>query len=213
MISQIPLAFSRFIPAIEPLMQLGPTAVAFAGTYGNPSKHGDGLSDLDILFVFHTESILNILNEYLGTVQRNDALISLYLGIHPQFGHMVNLYFTDAPLQWVDVGIMDEIFASNYLTGLPIKVLKGRIPTCGIPPNADNQIAHLAKKLAKAQNRKDAHMVSVYSYRYLQWAQIDASRYDSFEKTFEVVFKDISKRFPCIQKELCHNNPIDTYKE
>lgn len=211
--SIIPYSFERFRRLIEPLMDNGPRAVALAGTYGNPYKKGDELSDLDLLFVFHPEDTLEILRRYMDFLHTHCSVTALHLGMHPQFGHLVNIYFTDNPLQWVDVGIMDTTFACNYLTCLPITVVKGDIPTCGIPPAPDSQVAHLAKKIAKAFMRRDKHLVAVYSYRYLQWAKIDASCNSRLEETIEKVTQDIAQRFPYMLNNLDPHNRMESDEE
>lgn len=196
MIDSIPVAFSRFEGPLEWLMSKNPSGVALAGSYGDLNKLPDSFSDLDILFVFNTTNILNIIREFMESLSNDTGLIGVYLGPHPQFGHLVNLYFSDNPTHWIDVGIMDENFACNYLTGLPITIIKGSVNTTGIPPNHYDQTSHLAKKIIKAKQRNDIHLMKIYCYRYAQWANIDISQEENVKRVVQCVFDDVKSKFP-----------------
>jgi hypothetical protein len=75
-------------------------------------------------------------------------------------------------MRWIDVGIMDPIFASYYLVDHPINVVSGNVPTCGLAQNPINQMSHLAKKIVKAQHRNDLQAMAICCYRYLGWWKI-----------------------------------------
>ncbi len=192
----LPITFRRFSTPLEKLALMNPIGIALAGSYGNPKKIPDKCSDLDILFVFDNTNVLSILRHFESEIASERGLVYTHLGAHPQFGHLVNLFFADDPLRWIDVGIMDENFSRNYLTGQPITVIKGFVDTSGIPPSANSQLSHLAKKIMKTKQRNDITLMIVYSYRYVQWASMHVNEGDVSGSVVERVLNDVRLRFP-----------------
>lgn len=201
----IPKRFHHFLDCFDFLLSKNPKSIAFAGSYGNQLKRPDGLSDLDIILVYETTNVLCILREWIVHLSHQVTFSCIYLGVHPQFGHLVNLSDSADPLLWIDVGIMDEVFAKNYLTDLPIRVLRGSIKTSGLRSNPESHMAHLLRKAIKARQRNSNLAASSYCYRYLHWRQLLSPQDDDDTKGLELVLKDAKQRFP----EMCKKMRID----
>lgn len=155
---------------------MDPVAIAIVGSHGDPTKAPDRFSDLDLIAVFDTHEIRLLVDRYAIELEKLDGLVSTYLGVHFQFGHVFSLLFTNEPLRWIDIGMMDRNFAENYLVALPMKVLAGHIDTCGIPPHPQNQMLHLAKKLLQARARGDKLYLLTCACRYVTWLKVEAAR-------------------------------------
>lgn len=210
--------FRRFDPAMKILESLNPEAIGVVGSYGDSSKAPDDFSDLDVLFVYETEEILVIVQELMNRLESINGIVASYLGVHFQFGHVVNIHFTDDPLCWMDIGIMDFVFANNYLVELPIKMVLGDIQTCHMPAQQKNQLRFLAMKYKKAVARKDHLYILNCAVRYLAWLRVIArsertephdqkaslviDAENAFSKNIafiiNTVSKDIATRFPNI---------------
>lgn len=171
-IDYLPLSFSKFVKPIKILDAYNPQSIAIVGSFGDITKTPSEFSDLDLIFVFKTDSITTILNNCMETLSKTNELRITYLGVTFQFGHTISIYFEDDPLCWIDIGIMDFNFASNYLVNLPIKIVKGSISTSGIPSFPINQMHHLAKKIIKAYLQKNNQNVLIFCHRYLGWWKI-----------------------------------------
>jgi len=76
-------------------------------------------------------------------------------------------------LRWIDIGIMNQEFANNYLINLPKKDIKGTI----IPQNNFqrplHQMNHLSRKILKAIAQKDNITAKIFSYRYISWKKVN----------------------------------------
>lgn len=168
----LPSTFSKFYTPIKILDTFNPQSIAIVGSFGDITKTPSEFSDLDLIFVFNTESITIILNNLLGKLSEINKLHTTYLGVTFQFGHTISMYFEEHPLRWIDIGIMDTNFASDYLVNLPITIIKGCITTSGIPSFPINQMHHLAKKIMKAYFQKNNQSVLIFCHRYLGWWKI-----------------------------------------
>jgi hypothetical protein len=171
-IDYLPSSFSKFVKPIKILETYNPQSIAIVGSFGDITKTPTEFSDIDLIFVFNTNAITVILSDYLESLAKINKLIAIYLGVTSQFGHTISMYFKNNPLCWVDIGIMDSNFASNYLVNLPIKIVKGNIPTSGIPSFPTNQMHHLAKGIIKAHNQNNKQKVLISCHRYLRWWKI-----------------------------------------
>jgi hypothetical protein len=179
----LPLSFVRFFGFIEILITFDPKSIAIVGSYGDFEKTPNQFSDLDLVFVFDTESILSILNNYMRKLSDLQGIEITYLGVTFQFGHTISMYFHDDPLHWIDIGIMDCNYANNYLVDLPLTAIKGIVSTCGISSSPQSQLHHLAKKILKAQRMDNSQLLIIFCYRYLGW----------WKTCFDTLYRKISK--------------------
>lgn len=173
-LESVPVEFASFNQALAILNRMNPTAMAIVGSYGDLGKTPDQWSDLDLIYVFNSNEIGLLVEQFIDQLGEIDGLLFTYLGVHFQFGHVISIFFRDDPLRWVDIGMMDRNFSENYLVDLPMCVQKGHIPTCGIPSYPENQMQHLAKKLLKARLRNDQLYVATCACRYIAWLQVEA---------------------------------------
>lgn len=167
------LLFARFRVVFDILEGMNPAAMAMVGSRGDSTKTPDEFSDIDTILVFEGADIVSIVELLLRKLNQIDDLQTVYLGVHFQFGHVVSAFFMSDPLRWIDIGLMDDHFARNYLVNLPMTVRHGRVQTCGIPPSPRNQMQHLARKLKKALLRNDRLQLASCAFRYLSWLQVD----------------------------------------
>ncbi len=170
--NHIPAEFEQFNQALEILNEMNPAALAIVGSYGDPNKEPDQLSDLDLIYVFDTNAIRIYVDQFVSKLETIEGLIANYLGVHLQFGHVINIFFRHDPLRWVDIGLMDRHFSDDYLVDLPLSILKGSIRTSGITQYPENQMQFLARKLKKAQLRNDLLYVANCACRYVAWLHV-----------------------------------------
>lgn len=168
----IPEQFSRFLLPIKAIVEAQPVAVSIVGSYGNPNKRPTEKSDLDLIFVFDVDSIFNTYQDILDKLRKCEDLEIVELGVHFQYGFVLSIYHKDKPLSWIDVGIMDVIFSSNYLVNLPRKDVFGTIHVSGIKQNPLHQLNHLARKILKLRVEGDGLSVDAACYRYLDWLKV-----------------------------------------
>lgn len=179
----LPPSYEPFIPILDLLTLYSPNAIAIVGSYGDFSKTPTILSDVDMIYIFETDFIIKILNCYIEELSRINELQFYYLGVTFQFGHTISMNFKDNPIMWLDLGIMDMNYSMNYLVDLPMKVISGKVNTCGIPPSPINQMHHLAKKIIKANMQNRHQNVLVLCYRYLGWWRI---QYEMLERYISI---------------------------
>jgi hypothetical protein len=178
----IPSRFSKFTHIIDHLYFYSPAGIAIVGSYGDFTKAPTINSDLDLIFVYDSDCILSILEYFLNMLSANSEVQFNYLGVHYQFGHLISMHYKKDPYVWVDIGIMDVNYASNYLVDLPIKVIQGNIKTSGISTSPVNQLYNLAKKILKAKLQKHDQQLLIFCNRYLGWWKVlfdTAARYSN----------------------------------
>ncbi len=162
-----------FTPVLQILDAFIPSAIAIVGSRGDSTKSPDEFSDTDLIYVFDSRNILYLLGEIQQRLAKIVGLHTVYLGVHFQFGHVLSAFFESQPLCWIDIGLMDQDFAANYLVGLPMTVVHGSVPTCGLPTNPRNQMQHLARKLLKANLRNNSLHAVNCAFRYLNWLEVE----------------------------------------
>lgn len=170
--TRMPHKFSVFQEAMDAIDKFHPVAMSLIGSYGDANKTPTENSDLDLIFVFETSNIFHL---YTSIVNRIRALSLYYLvelGVHYQFGYLISIY-TPVPLLWMDIGIMDQHFASNYLINLPQTCVFGEIT-----PPANHQFPshnenHLARKILKLIEGGKTFKAKEVSYRYISWRLLE----------------------------------------
>lgn len=204
--SSLPSRFAPLFCILNDIAGLNPVGIAVAGSFGNPKKYPDNNSDLDLLFVFNSENIMEIVREVESITSGHHDLKCLRLGPHPQFGHLLNIFDTKDPLLWVDVGVMDVNYSRCYLTGLPITTLFGDVVNSGLPPDVDAQLEHLYKKIVKSINKGKNDLVINYCFRFYQWANIEPDTTKSIDEHVRYIRQYAIKRFPYFSEIDTSNN-------
>ena len=169
----LPKKFSEFIVIINKIIEYKPLYISIIGSYGNKNKKTKETSDFDIIFVFDTKRIFNLNCSIIKNLKKIENLKVIELGVHFQFGFVCSLYFENKPMKWIDIGIMDMIFANNYLVNLPKKDIKGNVELSGINQVPKNQINHISRKIVSCLNNGEILQAKIASYRYLNWLKID----------------------------------------
>lgn len=170
--SFLPERFKRFASVISTILEFSPIGYSFVGSYANPRNTPSKYSDLDLVFVFDTKHIFDVYSLIVSKLNFTEDIRVIELGVHYQYGYTICIYYVDNPLQWVDLGIMDESFSRNYMIDFPKKDILGEI----IPSNNHQrplfQMNHLARKIILAIIKEDLLSAKIFAYRYIGWEKV-----------------------------------------
>ena len=172
MIHSLPERFLRFAPILEQIVGFNPKEISIVGSYGNKEKTPSPFSDFDIVFIFHTAALFDRYSSIVETLTSNDGLQVVELGVHYQFGYVICLYFRDNPMVWVDIGIMDEVFAYNYMICKPKTDILGSFKPAKNGDYIQGHMNHLARKILLAFRKKDLITAKISAYRYIGWIRL-----------------------------------------
>lgn len=194
---EIPEKFLLFQNALDEIEKFSPTAMSIVGSYGDAGKTPTEYSDLDLIFVFDTSNVFRLYSQIVEKIKDLSLYYVVELGVHYQFGYLISVY-TPAPLLWIDVGIMDQHFASNYLVNLP------QTPIFGvITPPSNHQVPfhnqnHMARKMITLIKGREIFKATEVAYRYISWRLLELrlSGRNSMEARLE--YDDLIKRIECV---------------
>lgn len=193
----IPKKFMVFQNALDEIGKFYPTAMSIVGSYGDVNKSPTEHSDLDIIFVFDTSNIFQLYEKIVESIKSLSLYYVAELGVHYQFGYLISVY-TPTPLLWMDIGVMDQHFASNYLVNLPQTSIFGMIT-----PPSNHQFPfhnqnHLARKIITLVEGDKIFKAKEVAYRYISWRLLELrlSGRDSIEARLK--YEDLIKCIDCV---------------
>lgn len=173
MYSFLPDGYSCFCGVLDAIYKFAPVGVSIIGSRGDKNKVVNESSDLDIVFVFNTQNICE-LNTKIRIEFGNIANLRIIeLGVHYQFGFVYSIYFQENPMKWMDVGVMDSSFASNYLVDFPKTDVRGSVKPYKNKEVPDNHLNHLSRKIVKHLNKGQFLQATIAAYRYLNWLNVE----------------------------------------
>lgn len=169
----LPDKFKEFTKPVSSIMSFNPTNISIVGSYGNHNKYPNKFSDIDLIFVFETNDIYKLYSKILTNLQNVDNLVCLELGVHYQFGYTLNIYFRNNSCKWIDVGIMDCHFATNYMINLPKKDVYGSFKTQKNKQIPSSHINQLGRKILNCIKQEHVFNAKILAYRYLDWLKVE----------------------------------------
>lgn len=186
-----------FQNALDEIGKFYPTAMSIVGSYGDVNKSPTEYSDLDIIFVFDTSNIFQLYEKIVESIKSLSLYYVAELGVHYQFGYLISVY-TLTPLLWVDIGIMDQHFASNYLVNLPQTSIFGIIT-----PPSNHQFPfhnqnHLARKIITLVEGGKIFKAKEVAYRYISWRLLELRLSGRGSIKAQLKYEDIIKCIDCI---------------
>lgn len=193
MIKGVPEKFLVFQSILDEIEKFSPTAMSIVGSYGDADKTPTEYSDLDLIFVFDTSDIFCLYSQIVEKIKNVPLYYVAELGVHYQFGYLISVYIP-TPLLWIDVGIMDQHFASNYLVNLPQTPIFGTIT-----PPSNHQVPfhnqnHMARKIITLIKGCKIFKAREVAYRYISWRLLELRLLGRNSKEARLEYDDLIKR-------------------
>ncbi len=173
MYSFLPEDFLCFCGVLDAIFSFEPIGVSIIGSHGDKHKTTNESSDFDIVFVFDTENIYELNTKIRIEFANIPNLKTVELGVHYQFGFVYSIYFRENPMRWMDVGIMDLNFATNYLVDFPKIDVRGNIKPCKNKEVPDSHLNNLSRKIVRHLNKGQILQATIAAYRYLNWLNVE----------------------------------------
>ena len=169
----LPDSFKEIDCPISTITSFNPKNIAIVGSYGNPNKIPNIFSDIDLVFIFETNNIFKLYNDLLTSLQKIKRLVCEELGVHYQFGYTINIYYEDNSQKWIDIGVMDCHFATNYMINLPKKDVYGNFFPQKNKQLPSAHISQLGRKINICLKQANIFNAKILAYRYLSWIKVE----------------------------------------
>ena len=171
--------------------------MSIVGIYGDINTSPTENCDLDLIFVFDTSNIFQLYEKIVERIKSLSLYYLVELGVHYQFGYLISVYTLD-PLLWMDIGFMDQHFASNYLVNLPQTSIFGLITP---PPNHQSPFHnqnHLARKIIKLTEDDKIFKAKEVAYRYISWRLLELRLLGRVSIKAQLEYEELIKYVDCL---------------